>query len=125
MNITDFGHLKGDGDDGEDKMSLGLKRESLPRTMEGMKALADKYTNIFFEDIKKVNISPANYYPRAIEYIEEYIKIISGLEQKGFTYKTTDGIYFDTSKDPNYGYMSLLDKHDPGMSRIGENSEKK
>lgn len=125
MNITDFGHLKGDGDDGEDKMSLGLKRENLPRTLEGMKALADKYTNIFFEDIKKVNIKPANFYPRAIEYIEEYIKIISGLEEKGFTYKTSDGIYFDTGKDQNYGYMSLLDKHDSGQSRIGENSEKK
>ena len=56
MNITDFGHLKGDSDDGEDKMSVGLKRENLPRTLEGMKMLADKYTNIFFEDIKKVNI---------------------------------------------------------------------
>jgi cysteinyl-tRNA synthetase len=125
VNITDFGHLKGDGDDGEDKMSLGLKRENLPRTLEGMKALADKYTNIFFEDIKKVNIKQADNYPRAIEYIEEYIKIISGLGQKGFTYKISDGIYFDTAKDPNYGYMSLLDKHGEGQSRIGEKSEKK
>jgi cysteinyl-tRNA synthetase len=125
MNITDFGHLKSDGDDGEDKMSLGLKRENLPRNLEGMKALADKYTNIFFEDIKKVNIQPADNYPRAIEYIEEYVKMISGLEKKGFTYKISDGIYFDTKKDPNYGYMSLLDKHDSGQSRIGEKSEKK
>lgn len=125
MNITDFGHLKGDGDDGEDKMSLGLKRENLPRSIEGMKALADKYTNIFFEDIKKVNIKLADNYPRAIEYIEEYIKIISGLEEKGFTYKISDGIYFDTAKDPNYGSMSLLDKNDQGQSRIGEKSEKK
>ncbi len=125
MNITDFGHLKGDGDDGEDKMSVGLKRENLLRTLEGMKALADKYTNIFFEDIKKVNIEPANFYPRAIEYIEEYIKIIIGLEEKGFTYKISDGIYFNTSKDKNYGYMSLLDKHNHGVSRIGEKSEKR
>lgn len=125
MNITDFGHLKGDGDDGEDKMSLGLKREGFPRTLEGMKMLADKYTNIFFDDIKKVNIKPADFYPRAIEYIDEYIQIIKGLEEKGFTYKISDGIYFDTSKDPNYGYMSLLDKHHDGQSRIGENSEKK
>lgn len=125
MNITDFGHLKGDGDDGEDKMSLGLKRENLPRTLLGMKTLADKYTDIFFEDIKKVNIMPADKYPRAIEYIDEYIKIIKGLEEKGFTYKTSDGIYFDTAKDSNYGYMSLLDKHNKGESRIAENTEKK
>jgi cysteinyl-tRNA synthetase len=125
MNITDFGHLKGDGDDGEDKMSLGLKRENFPRTMEGMKMLADKYTNLFFEDIKKVNIKPADFYPRAIEHINEYIEIIKGVEAKGFTYKIADGIYFDTGKDPNYGYMSLLDKHDHGQSRIGEKSDKK
>lgn len=124
MNITDFGHLKGDGDDGEDKMSLGLKREGLERNLDGMKKLADKYSNIFFEDIKKVNIAPADFYPRAIEYIEEYIKIIAGLEKKGFTYKISDGIYFATSKDPNYGQMSLLDHNHKSESRIGEKSEK-
>jgi cysteinyl-tRNA synthetase len=125
MNITDFGHLKGDADDTEDKMSEGLRRDGLPRTMEGMKMLADKYTNIFFEDSKKVNIKPANLYPRAIEYVDEYIKIIKGLEEKGFAYKIHDGVYFDTAKDPNYGYMSLLDKHNHGESRIGENGEKR
>jgi cysteinyl-tRNA synthetase len=125
MNITDFGHLKGDADDTEDKMSEGLRREGLPRTLEGMKILADKYTNIFFEDIKKVNIRPALHYPRAIEYVEEYIKIIKGLEEKGFAYKISDGVYFDTSKDPNYGCMSLLDKNNKRESRIGENTEKR
>lgn len=125
MNITDFGHLKGDGDDGEDKMSVGLKRENLPRTLQGMKSLADKYTDIFLKDIKKVNVKEASFYPRAIEYIDEYVKIISGLEQKGFTYKISDGIYFDTRKDSNYGYMSLLDNTHEAESRIGEKSEKK
>ncbi len=125
INITDFGHLVGDGDDGEDKMSEGLKRDNLPRTLEGMKTLADKYTNSFFKDIKKLNISPASTYPRASENIGEYIKIISDLEQKSFTYKISDGIYFDTSKDKDYGVMSLLDKTSKGESRIGENSEKR
>lgn len=125
MNITDFGHLKGDGDDGEDKMSLGLKREKFPRTIDGMKMLADKYSNIFLDDITKVNIKRAMTYPRAIEHIEEYIKIIQGLEQKGFTYKISDGIYFDTQKDKNYGCMSLLDHNHQAESRIGEKTEKK
>ena len=44
MNITDFGHIVGDADDGEDKMSVGLKREGLPRTIDGMRMLADKYS---------------------------------------------------------------------------------
>ncbi len=124
MNITDFGHLVGDGDNGEDKMSEGLKRENLPRSLEGMKTLADKYTTSFLDDINKLNIKKADFYPRASENISEYIKIISGLSEKGFTYKISDGIYFNTSKDPHYGYMSLLDKHNKSESRIGENSEK-
>lgn len=125
MNITDFGHLVGDGDDGEDKMSEGLRRENLPRTLDGMKSLADKYTNLFLDDIKKMNISPAKSFPRASKNIEEYIKIIETLDKKGFVYRTSDGLYFDTAKDPNYGFMSTLDKSDAGQSRIGVNSEKK
>lgn len=124
MNITDFGHLVGDGDDGEDKMSEGLKREGLPRTLEGMKTLADKYTQFFVEDLAKMNISPADHLPYASENIEEYIKIIKGLDKKGFVYKTTDGLYFNTEKDPNYGFMSLLKNSKTDESRIGLNSEK-
>jgi cysteinyl-tRNA synthetase len=98
MNITDFGHLVGDGDDGEDKMSVGLKREGFDRSLAGMKMLADKYTNVFLEDIKKLNILPAEAYPRAIEHIAEYIEIIKKLDNKGFIYTTSDGVYFDTAK---------------------------
>jgi hypothetical protein len=125
INITDFGHLVGDSDDGEDKMSEGLKRENLPRTLEGMKTLADKYTKYFIEDLERMNIEMPDVMPRASENIPEYIKIIQGLDEKGFVYKTSDGLYFDTAKDPKYGYMSLLKNSKDSESRIGINSEKK
>jgi cysteinyl-tRNA synthetase len=125
MNITDFGHLVGDGDDGEDKMSVGLKREGFDRSLEGMKMLADKYTNVFLEDIKKLNILPAEAYPRAIEHIAEYIEIIKKLEDKGFIYTTSDGVYFDTAKDLHYGEMALINRSKDSESRIAENTEKK
>lgn len=125
MNITDFGHLVGDTDFGEDKMSEGLKRENLPRTLEGMKILADKYTEFFITDLQKMNISMPDFLPRASENIPEYIKIIEGLDKKGFVYKISDGLYFDTARDPNYGYMSLLKNSKDDESRIGINSEKK
>lgn len=125
MNITDFGHLVGDTDDGEDKMSVGLKREGLPRTLEGMKKLADKYIEIFISDISKINIALPDEMPKASENIEEYIKIINGLDSKGFVYKTSDGLYFDTSKDANYGFMSLLKNSSHDEGRIAMNNEKK
>jgi cysteinyl-tRNA synthetase len=125
MNITDFGHLVGDGDDGEDKMSVGLKREGFERSLAGMKMLADKYTNVFLEDIKKLNILPAEAYPHAIEHIAEYIEIIKKLDNKGFIYTTSDGVYFDTAKDPHYGEMALIDRSKDSERRIAENTEKK
>lgn len=125
MNITDFGHLVGDGDDGEDKMSVGLRREGFERSLEGMKQLADKYSQVFFEDIKKLNMQPADVYPRAIEHISEYIQIIQKLEDKGFVYTTSDGVYFDTAKDIHYGEMALISRSKDSESRIAENAEKK
>ena len=127
LNITDFGHLVGDGDNGEDKMTLGLKRENLPRTLVGMQMLAKKYTEIYNQDIQKMNIALPTHEPFASEHIAEYISLIKTLESKNFTYKISDGIYFDTSKDPNYGKMALLDRQndDDQKARVEEKSEKR
>ena len=122
MNITDLGHLSGDGDEGEDKMTKGLKREGKPVTMEAMKELADFYTERFKEDLEKLNIETPAVFPKASEHIPEQIELIKELEAKGFTYTTSDGVYFDTSKDPHYG---KLIRTSDGQSRIGENSEKR
>ncbi len=104
MNVTDVGHLTSDSDEGEDKMEKAAKRE-------GKKAsdIANYYLKNFKEDFKKLNISEPNKWTKATDYIKEQIDLIKKLEEKGYTYKTSDGIYFDTSKLKDYGKLAKLD----------------
>jgi cysteinyl-tRNA synthetase len=121
MNITDVG-IGGDNDEGEDKIIKGLKREGKVVTLEAMKGLTDFYTLKFVEDTSRLNILPPHVLPRASEHIAEDIALIEELEKKGFTYNTSDGVYFDTNKDPKYGKLGGTGGDE---SRIGENSEKR
>ncbi len=110
MNITDIGHLVSDADEGEDKMMKALRREKLEANKKSMLKLAQKYTKAFQEDLKKLNIKEPNKYTRATKHIKEQIKLVQTLIHKGYTYETKDGIYFDTTKYPEYGRLALLDK---------------
>ncbi|MFA6131505.1 MAG: cysteine--tRNA ligase [Patescibacteria group bacterium] len=101
INITDVGHLVGDGDEGEDKMIVAMQREG-----KSAYDIARFYEAAFMADREKLNILSATVYPRATEHIAEQIELVKKLEENGFTYKTTDGIYFDTSKLPEYGRLS-------------------
>ncbi len=126
INITDIGHLSDDADDGEDKMTKGLKREGKPLTLEAMRELADFYTEEFKKDLTDLNIKLPTHLPKASEHIKEDIELIKELGKKGFIYKTSDGLYFDTSKDSDYGKLGNHSKKtDETESRIGVNSEKK
>lgn len=101
INITDVGHLVGDGDEGLDKMAVGATREHT--TPE---AIADRYTKLFIEDLADLNIDTnAILFPHATEYIREQIALAQTLEEKGFAYRLPDGLYFDTSKFPGYGKL--------------------
>lgn len=110
MNITDVGHLTSDADEGEDKMTRALRREGLPMTLEAMKEVGEKYTKAFIEDLKELNIKMPDEMPKASEHIAEDIEIIKKLEEKGFAYKISDGIYFDTAKFPDYGKLGGVNK---------------
>ncbi|HTS20714.1 MAG TPA: cysteine--tRNA ligase [Casimicrobiaceae bacterium] len=105
MNITDVGHLVSDADEGEDKMEKGARR-----TGRSAWEIAKLYTDAFLEDMRALNIEPPTYLPRATEHIPEQIAFIADIEKKGYTYRTSDGIYFDTSRQPDYGYLARLDK---------------
>lgn len=124
INITDIGHLSSDADDGEDKMTKGLKREGKPLSLAGMKELALFYEKKFIEDLKELNIEIPEHLPRASEHIKEEVELIKKLEEKGFVYKTSDGLYFDTSKDLDYGKLGNI-KFDNTESRVAVNNEKK
>jgi cysteinyl-tRNA synthetase len=104
MNITDVGHLVSDADTGEDKMEKGARR-----TGKSAWAIAEFYTQAFKEDLRHLNILDPTIWCRATEHIPEQIEAIRCIEAKGFTYRTSDGIYFDTSRFPGYGRLARLD----------------
>ncbi|MBS3072749.1 cysteine--tRNA ligase [Candidatus Pacearchaeota archaeon] len=103
INITDVGHLTSDADTGEDKMEAAAKKEH-----KTAHQIAEHYFSVFENDLKKLNIILPDIWPKASEHIKEQIKLIKILENKGYTYKTNDGIYFDTSKFKNYGKLARL-----------------
>ncbi|OGH68675.1 MAG: cysteine--tRNA ligase [Candidatus Magasanikbacteria bacterium RIFCSPHIGHO2_02_FULL_45_10] len=120
MNITDVGHLTSNGDTGEDKMEKGSRREK-----KSAWEIAKFYTQSFLKDTANLNILPPDKLPRATDHIKEQINLIKLLEKKGFTYRTADGIYFDTSKLPDYGKLARLRSQDLKAGARVEFGEKK
>jgi len=121
MNITDVGHLTGDRDMGEDKMEKGSRREGRTAWQ-----IAEFYTQAFRQDIARLNILEPDVWCKATESIPEQIALIEELERKGFTYRTRDGIYFDTARFPDYGRLSNqnLEALQEG-ARVEKNPEKR
>ncbi|HEY4570317.1 MAG TPA: cysteine--tRNA ligase [Kribbella sp.] len=104
INITDVGHAVAEAELGEDKLEVAAARER--RTVE---EIAELYTEAFFADLAALNILPAQHYPRATQYVDEMIAFAERLVERGFTYEIESGLYFDTSKDPGYGRLGLID----------------
>lgn len=120
MNITDVGHLLSDGDEGEDKMEKAA-REQKKSPWE----IAAFYSEVFFKDLKALNISKPEIIAKATEHIPEMIEFVKQLQEKGFAYEISDGIYYDIAKFPEYGKLSgqTLDEKEAG-ARVEENTEK-
>lgn len=104
VNITDVGHLTSDADTGEDKMEKGSLR-----TGKTAWEIAEFYTQAFQADMAALNILPPTVWCRATDHIQQQIQLIECIEKQGFTYRTSDGIYFDTTCLPDYGVMARLD----------------
>lgn len=127
MNLTDVGHLtgdnQGDADTGEDRLEKGAKRE-------GRNAwdIAKTYGDEFVAHMKMLNIITPNHLVKATEHIIDQVNLIKKLEEKGFTYKISDGIYFDILKYESlgnkYGELSTLDEIREGV-RVEKNPEKR
>lgn len=104
INITDVGHLVSDADEGEDKMEKGSRR-----TGKTAWEIAEAFTLAFLDDFQKLNIKTPTIWCKATDHISEQIEMIRCIEEKGYTYQTSDGLYFDTSKMADYGYLARLD----------------
>ena len=123
MNLTDVGHLtgdnSGDADTGEDRMEKTAKKEGKTAW-----EVAEFYTQAFLNDYKALRLIEPEQFVKATDHIKEQIGLICILEEKGYAYKISDGIYFDTSKFKNYGQLSSLDQIREG-ARVEINPEKK
>ncbi len=131
MNITDVGHLVSDGDEGEDKLEKGARSEG-----KTVWEVAEHYTKAFKNDMAAMNVLPPNgynspkhhdTYARATEFIAGQLDMIQRLIDKGLAYQTTQAIYFDVTKLPDYGILSgqrLADKEVAARSEVVTDSEK-
>ena len=90
-----------EGDEGEDKM-VKASREQQKTPLE----IADFYTKIFMEDLAKLNINCPEIIAKATEHIDDMIQYVVALQEAGFAYETSDGIYFDIAKFTGYGKLS-------------------
>lgn len=121
MNITDVGHLTGDGDMGEDKLEKASRE-----TNRDAYTIAREYEQSFFSDLHKLNILPPSVTLRATETIDLQIDLIKKLEAKDVTYVISDGVYFDTSKFPRYGELSgQKSSEKKSGARVAINDEKR
>ncbi len=111
INITDV----------DDKTIKGANAEKVK-----LEEYTKKYTDAFFEDIQKLNIAKADYYPRATEHIPEMVRMIKGLIQKGYAYKKDGSVYFNIAKFPNYGQLSKINLEElkPGQRIESDEYEK-
>ncbi len=121
MNITDVGHLESDGDEGEDKMALTAQRER-----KSPWEIARFYANVFLQDMERLNIKKPSVLAWATEHIAEMIAMVQELLERGYAYETSDGIYFDISKYPEYGRLAGQKLEDRlAGARVEVNEEKR
>lgn len=104
LNLTDVGHLVSDGDEGEDKLEKGAKREGTT-----VWEIAERYIDKFKKDYASLELCPPAKWARATDYIDEDIDAVNKMTESGFTYETSDGVYFDTSKFAQYADFAKLD----------------
>ncbi len=100
-NYTDVGHLVSDEDEGEDKIDKGAKREGLTPA-----EITQKYIKQYEQDIFALNVMPSDYSPLATKYVQQMIKMVQELLDKGFAYSTPTAIFFDVTKFPEYTKLS-------------------
>lgn len=121
MNITDVGHLVSDADEGEDKLEKGAQREGKTAW-----EIAEFYAEDFVAGMEKLGLIPPEHLVRATDYIAQQLEMVRTLKDKGYTYQTSDGIYFDTSKFATYADFAELDLDaQKSGARVEANLEKR
>ena len=121
MNITDVGHLVSDGDEGEDKM-IKSAREEHKTPLE----IAEHYTQLFFNDLKSLNIETPEIVCKATDHIQDMLEYVKKLIDNGFAYETSTAIYFDVSKLDKYPILTNVDvENQKAGARVDIDPEKR
>ena len=123
MNITDVGHLTDDGDAGDDKFEKGAKKEG-----KSVWDIAQYYTDYFHTTMRAVGVLTPTHETKATDHIPEMVALVETLLKKGFAYETSQAVYFDTTKYPEYGALSrqkLSDKETAVRDEVVDDIEKK
>ncbi|MFN2520531.1 MAG: cysteine--tRNA ligase [Candidatus Limnocylindria bacterium] len=122
MNITDVGHIVGDVDEGDDKMALAARREGRDPA-----SIAERYTDRFMADRRRLNILDPHRMPRATDHIPLMVALIERLIEKGNAYVAADGVYFDVTTFPGYGSRLNAEPPDERMAgaRVEVNENKR
>jgi cysteinyl-tRNA synthetase len=115
INVTDVGHLTGDADAGDDKMELAAQK-----TGRRAEEIAAEYTEQWLRDRRLLNCADPDVLCKATEHIPQQIEMIQRLEEKGYTYRIPDGVYFDVTKFARYTELAQLDLEAQGATRIGD-----
>lgn len=121
QNITDVGHLVGDGDEGEDKIGKQARVEQV-EPME----IVEFYTRNYFRDTDILNIRRPDISPRASGHVPEQIELAQELITKGHAYASEGNVYFSVASWPEYGKLSRrkVDELEEG-SRLEVDSDKR
>ena len=104
LNLTDVGHLVSDGDEGEDKLEKGARREGVD-----VWEVAQKFIDDFLANYRRLKLSEPEVIARATDYIAEDMEAVDLMRERGYTYEIEDGVYYDTSKFPGYADFARLD----------------
>ena len=104
INITDVGHLTSDADEGDDKLEAAARREHVNAW-----EIAERYTRDFKTDLGRLRIIEPDVWCKATDHIQQMIGFAEVLDAGGWCYQLPSGLYFDTSKIPDYGALSRLD----------------
>ena len=121
LNLTDVGHLVSDGDEGDDKLEKGAKREG-----KSVYEVAERYIDLFKDDYYALELAEPEVWARATDYIEDDMRAVDLMTERGFTYETQDGVYYNTAKFDRYAEFAQLDL--AGLqagARIGFSDEKR
>ncbi len=122
VNVTDVGHLTDDLDQGDDKMELAAQRSG-----ESVWDIAARYTRLWQEDLAKLGVAAPDVLCRATDHIPQQLAMIQRLEERGFTYRIRDGVYFDTARAPHYGELcgGVASEDQQAQERIEAAGEKR